>query len=95
LVTLIYGQLLISRKLQGSMEYLHRGFKLASNYIDAAGYLEVMRRHERLKQLPLSNSPATAQNISDLLIEADVIKKIKGKEKHHCDIMVDNKDTVG
>lgn len=95
LIKLIYGQLLISRKLKGGMEYLQQGFKQATNLFPAVDYLEVMRRHERLSSLPLTEKPANPQALLDLLIEADVIKKLKGKQKHHCDILADNKDTVG
>ncbi len=95
LINLIYGQLLISRKLKGGMDYLQQGFQHASKLFPAAAYLEVMRRHERLKHLPLTDSPAAAQTLQDLLMEADVIKRLKGKEKYHCDIISDNNDTVG
>lgn len=95
LIKLIYGQLLISRKLKGGLEYLQQGFKQATNLFPAADYLEVMRRHERLNNLQLTEKPAKPQALQDLLIEADVIKKLKGKEKYHCDILADNKDTVG
>ena len=95
LVKLIYGQLLISRKLKAGLDYLQQGFQQASQHFPATAYLEVLRRHERLKHLPLTDNPAESQTLHDLLIEADVIKKLKGKEKHHCDIVADNRDIVG
>ncbi len=95
LVKLVYGQLLISRKLQGAMNYLHQGFQQATDLFSAAEYLEVMRRHERLKYLVLNERPAEGRSLSDLLKEADVIRELKGKEDYHCDVRGDRADTLG
>jgi hypothetical protein len=95
LINLVYGQLLISRKRQGAMDYLQQGFQQAANLFAAVEYLEVMRRHERLKHLVLSEQAAEGRSLEDLLKEADVIKALRGKKDHHCDVRGNREDTVG
>jgi hypothetical protein len=95
LIKLVYGQLLISRKRQGAMDYLQQGFRQAANLFHASEYLEVMRRHERLKHLVLNEQAAEGRSLEDLLKEADVIMKLKGKKDYHCDVRGDRGDTVG
>lgn len=95
LITLVYGQLLMSRKCKGAMDYLHAGLRMASRHFQDAAYLEVMRRHELLNFIVLSNQPSRALTLQELLREAAVIKKLKGKKDYHCDIRSDKTDTVG
>lgn len=95
LITLIYGQLLMSRKCATAMDYLHAGLRLANKHFQGAAYLEVMRRHEQLAFIVLSNHPVPALSLYELLREAAVIKKLKGKISHHCDIRADKTDIVG
>lgn len=77
LVELVYGQLRISRKLSGSMEHLRRGFALASGSMTPDGYFIVLRRHNLLAYLPLSERAAAAQDLDALLREAGVIRALK------------------
>lgn len=95
LVRLVYGQLLMSRKLSGAMDCLQQAFKQASKLLPAADYLDVMRRHDTLKHLVLKPQPSPPQPLHDLLNEAAIVKKLKGKQDHHCDVRSDRKDTVG
>jgi hypothetical protein len=95
LIKLVYGQLLICRKQQGALDYLQQGFRQGANLFTAVEYLEVMRRHERLKHLVLSEQAAEGRSLEDLLKEADVIKELQGKANYHCDVRGDREDTVG
>jgi len=95
LITMIYGQLLMSKKREGAMGYLDEGFRLATSHFLGAGYLEVMRRHDQLRHIVLTSRPVPGLSLNELLQEAGVIKKLKGKVSHHRDIRADNTDTLG
>ena len=95
LVSLVYGQLLMSRKISGAMEYLRQGFQLASGLFAAADYFTVMRRHELLAYLPLSAHGSAAMPLEDLLREAAVIKKLQEARNTRRRISPDPKDTIG
>ena len=77
LIDLVYGQLLISTKSSGAMEYLHSGFRQAAHFFPAKDYLEVMRRHERLQHLVLQETPMQALSLEELLKEADVVHQLE------------------
>jgi len=95
LITIIYGQLLMSRKREGAMEYLDEGFRMAINHFQGAAYLEVMRRHDQLRYIVLGPQPLPGLSLKELLQEAEVIKKLKGKTDHHRDVRANNTDTLG
>lgn len=77
LVELVYGQLLISRKLVGAREHLQRGFTLAIPMLQPAEYFAVLRCHEVLSTLILTATPADGQTLFNLLNEARVIKQLQ------------------
>ncbi len=77
LVELVYGQLLISRKLAGALEHLDRGFTLAIPRLESGEYFTLLRRHELLRALPLHATASAAQSLSDLLTEARVIRRLQ------------------
>lgn len=77
LVELVYGQLLISRKLAGALEHLDRGFTLAVLQLAPGEYFTLLRRHELLRALPLHATAAAPQTLSDLLTEARVIRRLQ------------------
>ena len=77
LVELIYGQLLVSRRLAGALEHLDRGFRLAIPYLAPGEYFTLLRRHELLRALPLHATASAAQTLPDLLTEARVIHRLQ------------------
>lgn len=77
LVELVYGQLLISRKLAGALEHLHRGFMLAVPQLEPGEYFTLLRRHELLRALPLHTTASAALTLADLLTEARVIRRFQ------------------
>ena len=79
LLHLVYGQLRISRKLNGAPEALQRGFTQARPHLGAAEYFDVLRRHELLAELPLGDVPAPALGLQALLKEAAVIRALRGR----------------
>lgn len=76
-VELIYGQLLISRKIEGALEHLDRGFILAIPQLAPGEYFALLRRHELLRALPLRATASEPQILSDLLTEARVIRRLQ------------------
>jgi hypothetical protein len=81
LVELVYGQLLISRKRQPARQHLARGFSLAARHLGTVDYLLLLRRHDLLEYLPLSENPVVAQDLQSLLKEAAVISRLRGNER--------------
>jgi hypothetical protein len=78
LLELCCGQLLIARRCLTAWRHLDRGFQLAAHLLEAEDYFRVLRRHEVLRQLPLSSTPADPASLDALLKEAQVIARIKG-----------------
>ena len=93
LLEIVYGQLLLSRKQSPALRHLDRGFRLATGYIEAADYFPLVRRHELLRYLPLSDEAAAPQGLQSLLVEAAVIRQLRGAERHTGS--VSHHDTVG
>jgi hypothetical protein len=78
LLELVYGQLLISCKKAGAHQHLADGFVLAADYLASADYFQLVRQHELLACLPLSEIPSLPQPLESLLAEAAVIKQLQG-----------------
>ncbi len=81
LLELVYGQLLISRKLQTARRHLERGFSLAAQRLDSADYFALVRRHEQLDWLHLTQLPARPLPLQTLLNEAAVIARLAGGQR--------------
>ncbi|MBU1190896.1 MAG: hypothetical protein KKA36_07940 [Gammaproteobacteria bacterium] len=94
LVELVYGQLLISRKLSGAQDHLKRGFILATPMLKPAEYFAVLRCHEMLSSLVLTERPSVAQTLPSLLNEARVIKQLQPAGRRHMPSHRDD-DTLG
>lgn len=93
LLELVYGQLLISRKLRPAIKHLEQGFLRAARYLESGDYLRLLRRHDLLGNLVLTGTPADPQPLDALLSEAAVIRRLREhtgrriQDTHH--------DTVG
>lgn len=94
LLELSYGQLLISRRLRRAMAHLEKGFGLAVHQLGAAEYFRVVRRHEALGCLRLGDAPYPPQPLDSLLVEAAVIRCLRGKTLHRTD-HAQHRDTLG
>lgn len=94
LVELVYGQLLMSRKLAGALEHLSAGFAIAIPLLAAPDYFVLLKRHELLAHLPLASDPAALQDLDALLTEAAVIRRLRtaAAPRRHTH---SPKDTVG
>lgn len=95
LLELIYGQLLLSRRLLDGLPHLEEGFRLGANLFAAGDYLQVMNRHRLLHQLPLSTSQAEAEPLDALLTAARVIERMKQTSRKRRQYSHDPKDTYG
>jgi hypothetical protein len=78
LLELVYGQLLTSCKQAGAHQHLVDGFILAADYLSSTEYFQLVRQHELLAWLPLSETPSLPQPLASLLAEAAVIKQLQG-----------------
>ncbi len=77
LLQLCYGQLLISRKLRPAMQCLAQGFSQAVPYLEPAEYFALVRQHECLASLRLTDTPARPCALQNLLAEAAVIGRLQ------------------
>lgn len=77
-VSLIHGQLLMSRQLSGAMEQLDSAFEQATALFHPDDYFLVWKRHQILRSLPLSTTPHPAEPLPELLRLALVIERLKG-----------------
>jgi len=78
LLELVYGQLLLSRRRKPALQHLDHGFRLATDYLEATDYFLLVRRHDLLRYLPLSEADAAPQGLHSLLAEAGVIRQLQG-----------------
>ncbi|NIP73549.1 MAG: hypothetical protein GWO16_11185 [Gammaproteobacteria bacterium] len=81
LADLVYGQLLLSRKLAGAHDHLRAGFAAATPHLSAAGYFVLLRRHELLASIPLTEQPSPALGLAELLREAAVIRGLRRQRR--------------
>lgn len=78
LVELVYGQLLMSRKLTGARGHLEAGFDMARSWFSARDYFTVLKRHQLLARLPLTEAGSAPRTLADLLTEARVVARLEG-----------------
>ncbi|HSJ47246.1 MAG TPA: hypothetical protein VLA26_00230 [Gammaproteobacteria bacterium] len=78
LVLLIHGQLLAAVRRQGALERLDAGFALAADLLDPEAYFQVLKRHAALRDLAWHALPASPQELTTLLREAAVIRRLRG-----------------
>jgi hypothetical protein len=92
LLEIVYGQLLLSRRRKPALQHLDYGFRLAAGYLEARDYFLLVRRHDLLRYLTLSDAGGAPQGLQSLLAEAAVIRQLQGTERHvssmpHCDTL--------
>jgi len=84
LLELVYGQLLVSCKYRQAHRHLERGFSLAAPQLDSADYFRLVRRHELLGFLCMSDTASLPQTLDALLAEAAVIRCLQqGTGRHY------------
>lgn len=77
LLELVYGQLLASCRDRQAHRHLERGFALAAPQLNAADYFRLVRRHELLGYLYMSETSLLPQALDALLAEAAVIRRLQ------------------
>ncbi len=95
LLELVYGQLLMSRKLCSANFHLDKGFWLAAGLLSARDYFRVLRRHRDLECLVLTDTPAPPRTLEELIKEAGVIRRLTRGEAGICNNPKGHGDTVG
>lgn len=73
----VVGQLLMSRKMTGALEYLDQALTCADGLLKPDEYFIVYNRHEDLRHLPLSDTGQAPQTLNTLLNEARVIQQLE------------------
>ena len=82
MLELCYGQLLIARKREPAWQHLERGFALAAHLLEPEDYFLVLKRHELLRRLVLTGRPSRPMKLHELLTEARVIDRLRGRGTH-------------
>ncbi|NOR41039.1 MAG: hypothetical protein GQ537_07515 [Gammaproteobacteria bacterium] len=80
LLELVYGQLLMSCKQTGARQHLADGFTLAAGELASIDYFRLVKQHELLAYLPLSDMPSLPQDLESLLAESGVIKQLRDSD---------------
>lgn len=93
LLEIVYGQLLISRKYRHAAPHLERGFAQAVRYLESSDYFRLVRRHELLGHLCVSDTPSPPQGLAALLAEAAVTRQLQAGGGHH--YRLTHLDTIG
>lgn len=94
ILELCVGQLLIARRLSQAWMHLDRGFQLAVHLLEPDDYFLVLKRHELLRQLPLSLVGTDAATLDALLKEARVIATLRGNGTRQVNTSPKHQDTV-
>lgn len=81
LANLVYGQLLMSRKLKGAYAQLQKGLHLASPLIDNKSYFAILKRHTILNYLLTGEQPAPVASLDQLVNEALIIRKLRPRKR--------------
>lgn len=96
LLELCYGQLLMARKLKVARKHLETGFSLAAHLLSPDDYFRVMKRHQILAVLPLSDDASERSGLDDLMKEAGVINKLVGSGvQRNRNVVHKRSDTLG
>ncbi|MEN8170132.1 MAG: hypothetical protein ABFS08_07920 [Pseudomonadota bacterium] len=92
---LIYGQLLMSRRIEGAMDYLDDAFQQARLLLSPEEYFVIMKRHQLLRTLPLGKTKTQGERLESLLTAAAVIERMKESLGERPEFWHDPNDTYG
>lgn len=92
---LIYGQLLMSKKMEGAMEYLDDAFHQARLLLRPEDYFVLMKRHQDLRNIPLSKQPTAGETLEGLLKTGGVIGRMVDSLGGRAGFTHDPSDTYG
>ena len=95
LTPLIYGQLLMSRKQVGAMDYLEKAFHRATSLLRPEDYFVLMKRHQVLKQIPLSEQASQGVSLDALIKTGSVIGRMEESHGGRPEFRHDPNDTYG
>lgn len=95
LCDLIQGQLMMGRQLKGAMHYLERAFMTSRALYAPSDYFQVMKRHQLLAELPLSEHPTPPRTLQELVTAAAVIQEFGKRGNKRKPYTFDPRDTYG
>lgn len=92
---LLYGQLLMSRRIEGGMVYLDAAFDKARLLLRPEDYFVVIKRHQLLRTLPLEKGALAGESLQSLLTTAAVIQRMQAAHTGRAEFTHDPNDTYG
>ncbi len=95
LTPLIYGQLLMSTRVNGAMDYLDEAFHRARLLLRPEDYFVLMKRHQRLRAIPTAVTQKEGETLHALLTTAGVIERMKQGQGGRAEFWHDPNDTYG
>jgi len=93
LLELVYGQLLVCRKRLPATTHLERGCIQAAGFLETCDYFGLVRRHETLGYLALTECAGEPLPLHALLTEGAVIRRLRAGRR--CVTEHAHHDTVG
>lgn len=92
---LIYGQLLMSTRTKGAMDYLDDAFHRVRLLLRPEDYFILMKRHQVLRNIPLSGGAAKGETLEGLLKTGAVIGRMEETQGKRPEYWHDPNDTYG
>jgi hypothetical protein len=92
---LIYGQLLMSKRISGATDYLDEAFHQARLLLRPQDYFVLMKRHQILKRIPLSDTATQGETLEQLLTTGKVIARMEESRGERPGFWHDPNDTYG
>lgn len=92
-IELITGQIMLARRMKRAWGWLDAAEKRLAHSLPGADYLALLRRHARLRTLPLFDQPKAMRPLKELLAIAAATARLEGmKRPEHAG---DQRDTLG
>ncbi|MCW8919720.1 MAG: hypothetical protein OQL08_13015 [Gammaproteobacteria bacterium] len=95
LTPLLYGQLLMSKRISGATDYLDEAFHQARLLLRPEDYFMLMKRHQILKRIPLSDRATPGETLELLLTTGKVIARMEEGRGERPGFWHDPNDTYG
>lgn len=95
LTPLLYGQLLMSKRISAATDYLDEAFHQARLLLRPQDYFVLMKRHQILKRIPLSDTATPGETLEQLLTTGKVIARMEESRGERPGYWHDPNDTYG
>lgn len=92
-IELITGQIMLAQRRRGAWAWLDAAEKRLAHSLPGTAYLELLRRHIRLRSLKLFDTPKAMRPLDELLNIAAMTTQLEGRQR--ASSVQDARDTLG